>query len=75
MVAILKHVGTVDWERERLNMSVNTCSDDAARDASLARVNTIKCLTHIGHGGGEPTVLVSGPRWHCIILKAGKEGI
>jgi hypothetical protein len=24
MVAILKHVGTADWDRERLNMSVNT---------------------------------------------------
>ena len=24
VVAILKHVGTADWNRERLNMSVNT---------------------------------------------------
>jgi hypothetical protein len=52
----------------------------AARDAvwtgSLARVNTLKCLTHIGHRGGEPTVLGSRPRqWHCVILKAGEEGV
>ena len=49
---------------------VCSCSEDTARDAiwagSLARVNTLKCLTHVGHGEGEPTVLVSGPhRWHC----------
>jgi hypothetical protein len=24
MVAILKHVGTADWDRERLNISINT---------------------------------------------------
>ena len=34
MVAILKHVGTADWDRERLNMSVNTpasCSSHTLR--------------------------------------------
>jgi hypothetical protein len=48
MVYILKQVGAADWDRERLNMSVNTpasCSEDAARDAiwagSPARVNTL----------------------------------
>ena len=56
------------------------CSEDAARDAvwagSLARVNMLKCLTHVGHGEGEATVLGSGPRrWHCVILKADEEGV
>ena len=38
--------------------------------------NTFKCLTHIGHGEGESTVLGSGPRWwHCVILKADEEGV
>ena len=60
----MKHVGTAD--RKRLNMSVNT----------PARVNTFKCLTHVGYGEGEPTVLGSGPRWwHCILLKVGKESV
>jgi hypothetical protein len=39
MVAILKHVGTADWYRERLNMSVNAARD-AVWDSSLVRVNT-----------------------------------
>jgi hypothetical protein len=76
MVDILKQVGTTDWDRERLRL-VCTCSEDAARDAvwpgRVARVNTFKCLTHVGHGEEEPTILGSGPcRWHFIILKAGK---
>ena len=76
MVAILKHVGTADWDGQL----VCACSEDAARDAfwagSLARVNAFKCLTHVGDGGGEPTVLGSGLcRWHCVILKAGKEHV
>ena len=55
------------------------CSENAARDAvwtvSLARVNTLKRLTRVGHGG-EPTDLGSGPlRWHCVMFKAGGEGI
>ena len=78
-------MGTADWDRERLNMSVNTpacwsCSEDAAGDAvwagSLATVNTFKCFTHVGHGEGEPTVLGSGSRQcHCVILKSGEEGV
>ena len=28
---------------------------------SLARVNTFKCFTHIGHREGEPAVFGSGP--------------
>ena len=68
-------------------MSVNTpfhlvcaCSEDTARDAvwagSHVRVNSLKCLTHIGHREREPTVLGSGPCWwHCVILKVGKEGV
>ena len=71
MVAILKHVGMAGCDRERLNMSVNrpagwrvyACSEDVARDAiwagNLAKVNTFNCLTHLGHGEGEPTVLGS----------------
>ena len=45
MVAILKHVGTADWDRERLNKSVKhtsqlvcACSEDAARDAVWAGI-------------------------------------
>jgi hypothetical protein len=67
MVATLKNVGTADWDRERLNMSVNTpssCSEEAVKDAvwagNLARLNTFKCLTHVSHREGEPTVLGSG---------------
>jgi hypothetical protein len=37
-----------------VNQLVCACSEDAARDAvwacSLARVNMLKCLTHVGHG-------------------------
>ena len=86
MVDLLKQVGTADWIRERLNMSVHyrqlvcACSEDKARDAvwawSLAKVNMLKCLTHVGHGEREPIVLGSGSRWwHCVILKAGEEGV
>ena len=87
MVAILKHVGTADWDRGEIeyickntSQLVCSCSEDTAIDAvwadSLARVNTFKCFTHVGHGEGEPTVLGSGPhRWHCVILKSGKEGV
>ena len=43
------------------SVMVIASSDDAARDAvgagSLARVNMFKCLTHLSHGEGEPTVL------------------
>ena len=43
---------------------VCACSEDTARDAvwagSLAMVNTLKCLTHVSHGEGEPTVVGSG---------------
>jgi hypothetical protein len=47
---------------------------DVVSTSSLARVNTIKCFTHVGHGVGEPTVLGSGPRrWHGVTLKACKE--
>jgi hypothetical protein len=34
MVAILKHVGTADWDRERLNMPVNTLASLSAEDAA-----------------------------------------
>ena len=55
-------------------------SEDVARDAiwaeSLVKVNTVICLTHVGHGEPEPTVLGSGPcRCHCVILKTGEEGV
>ena len=43
MVALLKHVGTADWDRDGL---VCACSEIAVRDAvwagNLARVNTFK---------------------------------
>ena len=33
-------------------------------------------LSHFGHGEKEPAVFVSEQRrWHCIILKAGKESV
>ena len=34
MVDLLKHVGTTDWARERLNMVVNTGASCAAQDLS-----------------------------------------
>ena len=89
-MANLKHLGTADWDRERSNMYVNTpaswsahalkTGDGDAGDAvwagRLARVSTLKCLTHVGHRDGEPTVLGSGPcRGHCIILNVGKDGV
>ena len=72
MVDILKQVGTADWDREieyfckYSSQLGSACSEDAARDVvwagSLAMVNMLKRLTHIGHGEREPTVLGSGPR-------------
>ena len=61
MVDTLKQVGTADRDRERLkyvrkhsSQLVCTCSENAARDAgSLARVNTLKCLTYVGIGEGQ----------------------
>ena len=48
---------------------------DAVWASSLARVNTLKCVTNVSHGEGEPPVLDSGLRLcHCVILKAG-EGV
>jgi hypothetical protein len=89
-VAILKHVGTTDWDRKRLNTSVNgtllTCSEDAARAhaprtqlgtiwaGSLSRVNTLKCLTHVSHRKAEPTVLDSGPRRWYCIILKASKG-
>ena len=69
--------GDIEYVRKHSIQLVCVCSEDAARDAawacSLSRVNTLKCLTHIGHGEREPTVLGSGShRWHCVILKAGE---
>ena len=81
-MALLKHVGTADWDKEYVrkytNQLVCTCSEDAAGDAvwagSLARVNTFKCFTHISCGEGEPARFGIGPcQWHCIVLKASKE--
>ena len=75
-MALLKHVGTADWEQQL----VCACSMDAAGDAvwacSLVRVNTFKCFTHVGCGEGEPAGFGSGPcQWHCIVLKASKEDV
>ena len=70
MVAILTHVGTTDWDRERLNTYVNTPASwsvhalrtDAVWASSLARVNTFKCFTHVslGEGEGEAQSLLVG---------------
>ena len=70
MVALLKHVGTADWDRD--------CSEEGDRDAvwagSLARVNTFKCFTHVGCGEGEPAGFGSRTcQRDCIVLKASKE--
>ena len=78
---ILKQVGTADWDRERLNMSLNTPASWSAHALrtqliilSGLRVNMLKCLTHVGYGERELTVLGSGPcQWHCVILKVGKD--
>ena len=70
-VTFLKHVGIEHWDRDWLNMSVNTisqlvsaCTEDAARDAvwagSLARLNMFKCFTHFG-GEGETAGFGIGP--------------
>jgi hypothetical protein len=72
--------GEIEYVRKHSSQLVCACSEDAFRDAvwagSIARVNMFKCFTHVGHGEQEPTVLGSGPRrWHCVILKAGKEGV
>ena len=89
MVSILKQVGAADWNREieyvqkHSSQLVYTRSEDLARDTvwagSLARVNTPKLLTHIGHGEGEHTVLLSGggPHWwhKVVFLGASEEGV
>ena len=76
MVAILKHVGTADWDRERLNMSVNTPASWSAHalrtlgtlrlgmlsgPAALRGLTRFKFLTHVGHVEGE-----GGP--HTILV-------
>jgi hypothetical protein len=83
MMAILKHVGTTDWDGERLNMSVNTpasWSTHALRTClgMPSGLATLQGLTHFNilFGEGEPTDLGSRPRrGHSIILKVGKEDI
>jgi hypothetical protein len=81
----LKQFGTTDWDRERIeyvhkhsNSLVCTCSDEAVRDSvwagSLVRVNTFKCLTHVGYGERELTVLMPRRR-HCLFLEADEEGV
>jgi hypothetical protein len=80
MVAILKHVGTADWDREQLNMSIEytsqlvcASSGDAAKDAvsasSLERVNTLKCFTH-GEEGVQS--LLSGRDGGTALSQSGK---
>ena len=79
MLDILKRLkGEIEYVRKPTSQLVCACSEEAARDAvwgsRIARVNTFKCFTHVGHEEGEPTVFGSGPRrWHCIVLKAHKE--
>ena len=89
MVAILKHVGTTDWDRERLNMSVKTpaswsahalrmrlgMSSGPAALRGLTRLNVLLPSARAKERG-LGAVLVSRPgRGHWIILKAGKEGV
>ena len=75
-MAVLKHVGTADWDRERLN----SWSPHALRTrlGMPSGPAALRGLTHVGHGEGvgELAVLGSRPhRWHCFILNVGKEGV
>ena len=84
MVDILKQVGTADWD---MNMSVNTPASWYVHGmrtrlgmpsglTALQGLTRLNVLVSVSHGEGEPTVLGSGPRrWHCVVLKAGKESI
>ena len=83
---MLKQVGTADLDRERLNMSVNTPASWSAhalrmRVGMLSGPAALRGLTRLNvylmsASEKEGAVLVNGPqRLHCIILKAGKEGV
>ena len=79
MVAILKHVGTTDRDRVRLNMSINTPArwsvralKDTARDAISA---SSKSATEKERGGTWPANQDRNGGWHFIILKAGNDGV
>ena len=76
-------VGTADWDRDWLNMSVNTPASWSAYALrkrlwmpsgpaalrGLTRLNVLLTLAE-----GELTGFGSGPcQWHCIVLKASKE--
>ena len=84
---ILKHVGTADWDRERLNMSVNTPASWSAhvlrmwlgRPSGPAALRGLTCLNVFLTSATEkesPQSFFSRPRqWHCVIRKAGKEHV
>ena len=80
MVAILKHVGTTEWDRERLNMSVNTparCSEDGLGMLSgPAVLQGLTCLNILLKSAMEKE---RGEHSHGALTrtagKAGKEGI
>ena len=85
MVALLKHVGTADWDRDGLNMSVNTpasWSVDALRTrlgmpsgpAALLGLTRLNVLLTLAAVKESPQVFSSRPcQWHCIVFKASKE--
>ena len=87
MVDILKQVWTADWDRERLNTSVNTSASWSAQalrtqlgmlsgPAALRGFTRLNVLLTFCHGEGELKVLGSGQcRWHCVILKVGVEDV
>ena len=77
---MIEHVR--QYVRQHTSQLVCACSEDVAWDAvwagSLARVNTLNCLTHVGHREREFTVLVSGsgPRRRLSVwLSLNKESL
>jgi hypothetical protein len=67
MVALLKHVGTADWNRDWLNMSINTpvswsvhTPRTPARDAVLRVLTLLNVLLTLATVMESPQVLVAG---------------
>jgi hypothetical protein len=86
-VATLKYVGTANWNRERLNMPVNTPASWSAHvlrmwrgmssgPAALQGLTRLNVLLTAATEKESSTVLGNRPcQWHCVILKLGEEGV